>query len=122
MAIFQVPEAFLYAQNAGADLSSGLHKLAHIDTDGDIVLAGNGEPVAGVIIEGGEQNTPVTIQFGGIAKVLTGAAVTAGAQVASDASGLAVTATSDEHVFGIALASADSGDIIPVMIARGLGV
>ena len=122
MAINQVPEAFLYAQNAGADLSSGLHKLAHIDTDGDIVLAGDGEPVAGVIYEDGEINTPVTIQFAGIGKATAGAAIVAGAQLASDASGLAVTATADEHVFGIALNNADSGDRVSFIFRGGLGV
>jgi len=122
MAIFKVPEAFTYARNAGADLSAALYKLGHVDTDGDIVLAGDGEPVIGVITEAAAENSPVTVQFGGIAKCEAGTAVTAGQLVASNNAGETVPAAADDHAFGIALESADDGDIFPVALKGGLGV
>lgn len=120
MAINQIVEGLMYAQNAGADLSSALYKLAKIDTDGDIVLAGDGNKVAGAITEPAASGYPVTLQFGGIAKVVLGGTVAAGALVASNASGVGVTATSNEHAFGIALEAGVSSQVISVLISPTL--
>lgn len=122
MATFQVPEAFLYAQDAGEDLSSALYKIAAVASDGDIELCGDGAAALGVIIEGNTENNPVTVQFGGIAKVLAGGAITAGSKVASDANGLLVTAAADDHAIGLALSAGDTSDIVPVALNGGLGV
>lgn len=119
MAFNKVVEGLTHARNAGADLSEKLHYLAHVDTDGDIVLAGDGEHVIGAIIEAAAVDLPVTVQFGGIAKVILGATVASGARVASDADGKAITATSAEFEFGTCLEGGDSGDIVPVAIIPG---
>ena len=108
-----------YARNAGADLSAKLFYLAHVDTDGDIVLAGDGEHVIGVITEGAVENKPVTIQTYGIAKVILGGTVASGARVASNASGAAVTATAAEFEAGTCLVGGVSGDIVPVLLNFG---
>ena len=120
MAFFRIPEAFTYARNAGADLSSNLYYAAHIDTDGDVVLAGAGEHCIGAIIEGAVADNPVTVQFGGVAKMIAGAAVAAGARVASDANGKVVAATSGDFVIGTALeAAGDANEIIPIALISG---
>lgn len=117
MAYEQVPESFEIAQNAGADLSEKLFFLARVDTDEDIVLAGDGERVLGVIREAADQNKPVTIQFGGIAKVSAGASFSAGVLVASDVNGQAVLATTGEYAFGMALQAAGAqNEIVSVVL------
>lgn len=118
MATFQVPEHFLYAQASGEDLSSALYKLVKIDTDGDLVLAGDGEEVFGAVTEGAASTYPSTAQFGGIAKVILGGTVTAGQRVASNASGVGVVATTGEYSFGIAMGSGVTSGVISVMIDR----
>ena len=120
MTIFKYPEGLSYARNAGADLSGDLNKIAHVDTDGDIVLAGAGEHAIGTIIEAAIADKPVTIQFGGIAKVILGGTVTAGQRVASDAAGLGVNAGSaDDYEIGTALTSGLVNEVIPVMLLPG---
>ena len=113
MAIMKIHESLLWARNAGADLSEKLNYFAHVDTDGDIVLAGDGEHVIGNIIEAASENNPVTVQFGGIGKVVAGAAIVAGERIASDGDGKAAPATTGEFSPGIALTSADVDDVFP---------
>ncbi len=109
-----------YARNAGADLSGDLNKFAHIDADGDVVLAGAGEHVLGTIIEAAVADKPVTVLFGGIAKVICGGTVTAGQRVASDAAGLAVNAgTADDYEVGTALVSGLVNEIISIALLPG---
>jgi hypothetical protein len=55
------------------------------------------------------------VAVGGGPKCMAGAAVAIGAQLMSDASGRAITATSTNRAFGIALAAAaGAGEIIPI--------
>lgn len=108
-----------YARNAGADLSTSLNLLAHVDTDGDLVLAGAGEHAIGTIIEGAVADKPATVQFGGIAKAVCGATVAAGARVASDGAGKVVTATTGDFEVGTALEGGDAEEVIPVALIPG---
>ena len=119
MAFTKIDEAWTYARNAGADLSEKLNYFAHVDTDGDIVLAGDGEHVIGTIIEAAAENRPVTVQFGAIGKVIAGDAITAGEMIASDADGKAVPAAVGDHVVGIALAGAAAGEIFSFAFIPG---
>jgi len=121
MSIQKIDEAFTYAENAGADLSEKLHFFAKIDTDGDIVLAGDGGPVAGVIIESAAENYPVSIAFGAIGKVICAEAITPGAIIASDADGKAVAAAAGDWIVGIAInkAASTAGDLVPFIFASG---
>ena len=109
-------EGMYYARNAGADLSAKLFHLAKIDTDSDIILAGDGDACAGVITEAAVADKPVTIQYGGIAKVICGGTIAAGAKVASDGNGQGVLATTGEFAIGMALEAGASGRIIAVML------
>ena len=119
MAFSKSHESLVYARNAGADLSAKLHYFAHVDTDGDIVLAGDGEHILGTIIEAAAENYPVTVQFGGIGKVIAGGAVVAGERVASDSAGKAVAAAVGDFEVGTALASADAGDVFSFAFLPG---
>lgn len=121
MTISKVVEGFTYARNAGADLSEKLHYFAKIDTDGDIVLCGDGGAVAGVIIEAAAENKPVTIAFGAIGKVICAEAITPGAILASDTDGKAVAAAAGDWVAGIAIngAASSAGDLVPFIFLSG---
>lgn len=110
---------FTYARNAGADLSGSLNLASHVDTDGDVVLAGAGEHVLGFITEAAVADKPATIQFAGIAKAICGATVAAGARVASDGAGKVVTATTGDFEIGTALEGGDAEEVIPVVMLPG---
>lgn len=109
-----------HARPAGADLSDKLYYLAKLSSSETFVLAGLGEAAFGAITEGAVSAKPVSVQYGGIAKVKAGAAIAAGAEVQSDASGKAITATNTGYVVGKALqqAAAD-GEIIAVALVHG---
>lgn len=66
--------------------------------------------------EGNESGRGVTIQLLGKSKVILGGTVTAGAALASDASGLAVTATAGDAVNAIALAGGAANAVVPVLL------
>ena len=109
-----------YARNAGADLSGALNKFAHVDADGDIVLAAAGEHVLGTITEAAVENKPVTVQFGGIAKIICGGTINAGERVASDGAGLGVAASSaDDFEVGTALETGLVNEVIPIVMLPG---
>lgn len=119
MATSKMHEAFTYARNAGADLSDKLHYFAKIDTDGDLVLCGDGQAVAGVIHEACAQDEVASIYFGAIGKVITAEQITAGAILASDGSGKAVAAAVGDYVAGIALETTAAGGLVPFIFASG---
>ena len=110
-----------YARNAGADLSEKLFYLTKVDTDGDIVLAAAATDfVLGPVLEAAVQDKPVTVQYLGEGKAITGGAITAGDRLTSDSAGKAIATTSSgNNVFGVALESAASGAIVPFVFLRG---
>lgn len=114
------PESFdsLYA---GADLSEKLFYCAHMDTDGDLVLAGNTEQVYGIISEAALSGKPCTVQISGVAKAIAGAAFDAGVPLMSNADGKVITATgAGAYIVGYARnASGGANEIVEVLIDRG---
>lgn len=105
---------------AAADLSAQQYRFVNLDGTGKAALAGAGAEAVGVL-----QNKPVAnaeatvadIGGGGTSKVVAGAAIAAGARVASDASGRAVTAGVGNAILGRArVAAAAAGEIIPVLL------
>lgn len=85
---------------------------------GQAGLAGAGEAAAGVL-----QNKPqgtghaATVGYSGVSNVLTGGAVTAGANVEADADGKGIAATAGA-VLGVALGTSTGADqLIPVLLA-----
>lgn len=116
MAIFKLVEGLTYAVEAGADLSSSLNRFIKINSSNQAVLAGSGDKVLGTLFEVAALGGPASIQFGGIAKVVAGAAITAGSRVQSDGNGAAITLAAGVSA-GIALfAAAAAGEVIPVAL------
>jgi uncharacterized protein DUF2190 len=113
MAIFKLVEGLTYAADAAVDLSNSLNRFCVINSDGEVALAGNEEKPIGTIFEAAAIGGPVSIQMGGICKVVVGAvAIAAGARVNSGANGVAETGT--VNPVGIALNAAAPGAIVSV--------
>lgn len=105
---------------ASANLSADQFCFMTIDTNGNLVpVSTQGAQADGVL-----QDKPDAAGEAGqlaiatsVSKVIAGAAITAGAQVMSDASGHAITATTGNYVAGKALdAAAASGILIRVLL------
>lgn len=100
-----------------ADYSLKQYRFGQVNSSGRFELTGSGAPADGVL-----QTKPSaagdigTVAISGVSKVSAGGTIAAGDYVMSDADGDAVVATSGSAVAGIALASAVSGDIIPVLL------
>lgn len=120
MAVSKVHGAQRDAAIAGADLSNSLYRFCVKNTSKQVVLAGAGAEVVGVIYETAVAGRPATFALAGtgsIVKVEAGAAVAVNAKVMSNASGQAVTATSGNAAVGLARSSAAAaGDIIEVFM------
>src|SRR5690606_7938190 len=90
---------------AGADLSTHQWGLVKTGASG-FVKTGAGEQAVGVLQNKPKSGEVATVATSGISVCKAGAAITAGAKVTSDASGLAVTATDDDLVIGTAYSGA----------------
>ncbi len=116
MATYRVHESFLHAEFAGEDLTGDLNKIVKLNSQGKVVLAGNGEVALGTVYEESAQDYPATVQIGCIAKVKLGGTVEPGQRVMSNGSGLGVAATSALWAIGQALKGGVSGDVVPVYL------
>lgn len=121
MAIEKVVEGLEHAPVAGANLTGKLHYFVKMSGDNAVVLATAGsDQVVGVLREENTSGNPVTVQFGGIGKVIAGGTIVAGNRITSDGSGKAVaTTTAADKVVGVALTGADSGDIFSFLFIPG---
>lgn len=109
---------------AGAALSNGAFKLMKRDAGGKFVIASvAGERVVGVAIASTPvsvaTNDDLTVQIKDIGYVKAGDAVAKGAEITTDTSGRAVTATNGAFIVGEALTAAGAADdIIQVQITK----
>jgi hypothetical protein len=119
---------------AGADLSAKQNTFVKVNSSGQAVSAAAGEAAIGVLSNKPASGQTASIQVFGVAKVLAGATIAAGARVAADADGKGVTATAGRtntsdagasadaligsNAMGIALTGGVSGDVISVLITN----
>jgi len=108
---------------AGIPMQNAAFHAAKFDAQGNIVPAVAGDNAIGLFIA----TTPdtvaagddVTVQIKDIGLWVTGAAVLAGAEVASNAGGQAITAAANAFIVGIALETATAaGQVIKVQIVK----
>jgi hypothetical protein len=119
MARFKVDEASTWAEEAGEDLTTSLNLFMKVATGSAnepvIKKAGAGEKVFGTLYEVPLSSSapfgPATVQFGGVAKVKAGAAVTAGSRVQSDSAGKAVNLTTGISA-GLAMVGCSAADVV----------
>lgn len=107
---------------AAAAATAGQYKFCQINASGNVALvsASGGLQVDGVLYnDPANAGDAATVVISGVAKVIAGGVIAAGAFVASDSGGLAVTAASGatQAVAGTALAAATAANaIIPVLL------
>lgn len=95
---------------AAADLSDKTKYFVKRVADNKVNLAGAGEAALGVLWNDPRSGDMAWVVSGGSPDVYSGAAVTVGAEVAVDADGKAVTATSGDVVVGIAVDATTAAD------------
>lgn len=96
---------------AAADLSSDKYKVVKLATNAEEVeLAGAGEGLGILMNSPKEGETAEVAMLGGGSQVHSGAAYAKGAELAADASGKLVAASSGNIVLGIALEAATAAD------------
>ena len=111
------------AGTAGATITTGAFLAVRFDGSGNIILAAAGGNALGILVA----TTPatvaagegVTVQVKDIGRWMSGAAIAAGAELAPNAAGQAVTAVATNHVLAVALeAAAGAGQPISVQIVK----
>ena len=98
--------------NAATDLSgaSNQYKAVKLDGNGDFVLSGDGDLSIGILQERPVLGEAGEIEFDGISKARYGAAVTAGQELMSNASGQLIPAVgSTKRVVAVALTGGANG-------------
>lgn len=108
--------AIMVTLPANGDLASQQFKFVKLNSSGRLVANGLGEAAVGVL-----QDDPRAagragaVAIGGIVKVKAEGTIAAGADVASDADGGAVAATTGQIVLGTAVTGGASGEIISML-------
>jgi len=108
---------------AGIPLVNAALHAAKFNAQGEIVPAAAGDNAVGLFIASTPDNVAagedVTIQIKDVGLWVTGAAVLAGAEVAVNAAGQAITAAANAFIVGIALETATAaGQVIKVQIVK----
>lgn len=128
----QINDSPTIVEKAGADVTDCRNLLYKYDNNGQLVVAGAGDLVAGIgLIESGYNDVTggesgkvkagedLTVQIKDIGLVKAGGAISKGAEVASDANGKAVAAADGDYVIGIAQDKAEAdGDYIYIQITK----
>ncbi len=106
---------------AGEDLSSAQFKFVTLEADGNVDLAdAAGERAVGVLLNKPDAaGKAATVAMTGKVMVVAGGSVTAGDEIATDASGDAVTASSTNIVMGYALEDAVDGQVFAIELIQG---
>lgn len=90
-------------------------QIVKLNADDKVVLANSAADIAGVVETGarvGATAAYALLNGQGTFKVRLGGAVSKGDELTSNASGLAVTATAGNVVFGVALSDGVEGDVV----------
>lgn len=119
----QINNSATIIEKAGANIADVRCKFVKYDANGDVVLASTaGEAVLGVAIITNSENLKtgddVTVQVKDIGLAKAGAAITKGAEIATDANGTAATAVSENFVIGVALQAAAAGEFFYFQLVK----
>lgn len=101
---------------AGADLSTNQFHFVVIDADGQLSVATDGAAAVGVLLnDPSAAGRAAEVCIGGLTRVEAGGNVAAGAAVASNATGEAITAGSDDVILGTAVTGGADGQVISII-------
>lgn len=96
---------------AGEDLSAAQYYAVKLNSSGQAVKAGAGENAIGVVQNAPKLGQAATVMTLGVSFVVYGATVTAGQNLAADASGKLVPASGDAAAIAVALESGNANEI-----------
>lgn len=99
---------------AGSDLSSSQFFFVSLSGDGEVDVTGDGAEAFGVLYNQPESGGAATVVISGRVLVEAGGTVTQGGDVASDANGNAVDATTGDIILGKAYEAGVDGQIIAI--------
>jgi hypothetical protein len=101
---------------AGADLSAKQFFFVAMSSDGQVDPAGDGANAIGVLLnDPSAAGRAAEVCIGGLTRVSAGGTIAAGAAVASDAAGEAVTAASGDVILGTAVTGGADGEVISII-------
>ena len=105
---------------AGESLAAAQFKFVTLESDGQVDLADSaGENCIGVLLNNPAAAAAATVAVSGKVMVTSGGTIAAGAAVATDASGDAVTAASTNIIMGYALEAAVDGQVMAIELIQG---
>ena len=105
---------------AGEDLSAAQFKFVTLEAGNVVDLADSaGENCVGVLLVEGAAARAVTVVMTGSVMVEAGGTVTAGAAVATDATGRAVDATTGDIIMGYAREAGVAAQVIEIELIQG---
>ncbi len=105
---------------AGESLAAAQFKFVTLESDGQVDLADSaGENCIGVLLNSPAAGEAATVAISGKVMVTSGGTIAAGAAVATDASGDAVTAASTNIIMGYALEAAVDGQVMAIELIQG---
>ena len=105
---------------AGESLAAAQFKFVTLESDGQVDLADSaGENCIGVLLNSPAAGEAATVAISGKVMVTSGGTIAAGAAVATDASGDAVTAASTNIIMGYALEAAVAGQVMAIELIQG---
>jgi len=118
MAVMQTRDTRTFI--AGEDLSAAQFKFVTLESDGQVDLADSaGENCVGVLLNNPPAAGAATVAMTGKVMVTAGGTIAAGAAVATDASGDAVTASTGNIVMGYATEAGVDGQVIAIELIQG---
>jgi len=101
---------------AGADLSSNQFHFVTMDSDGQLSVSTDGAASIGVLLnDPAAAGRAAEVCIGGLTRVEAGGTVTAGAAVASNSTGEAITAGTDDIILGTAVTGGADGEVISIV-------
>ena len=110
-----INEQPVLAEVAGAEIALGSGKAVKYDTDGNVVLAGAGEAICGILLMQTDEKVAagdiVTVQFKSIGMVAAGGEFKKGDALSVDANGAFVKAT-DGKAVARALEAGEAGTFV----------
>lgn len=101
---------------AGQDLSAKQFFFVSLASDGQVDPTGDGASAIGVLLnDPAAAGRGAEVCIGGMTRVSAGGTIAAGAAVASDAAGEAVTAATGDVILGTAVTGGADGEIISII-------
>ena len=105
---------------AGESLAAAQFKFVTLESDGQVDLADSaGENCIGILLNSPASGAAATVALTGKVMVTAGGTIAAGAAVATDAAGDAVTAASTNIIMGYALEAAVDGQTMAIELIQG---